>query len=142
MSVLSQSPPARAAGIIPLWFPQLERDGHALEAGHVFSPANRIYTEVEVSLANEDYWPTFPASWSGDVRITSSRPVIAVGRLHLRSEVMTCNGFGVRGMKMYVLMLFKNAYNGYNAAINIQNTDILGSAGQQRLLAALGRLPA
>jgi CSLREA domain-containing protein len=98
------------------------------KAGHVFSPPSRTYTEVQASLSSQDYWPTFPASWSGAVRIVSAQPVIAISRLHLGSEVMTYNGFGSGGMKMYVPMLFKNAYSGYQAALNIQNTDLLGSA--------------
>jgi hypothetical protein len=70
-----------------------------------------------------------PIGWSGGAVVTSDRPVVSVGRPHVGTEVMTYNGFGSGSQTMYVPMLFKNAFGGsYNAALYVQNTDVLGSA--------------
>jgi hypothetical protein len=64
-----------------------------------------------------------PEPWYGSVSITSNRDVVAVGRPHIGSEIMTYNGSTGGSLKAYLPMLFKNAWNSYNAAIYVQNVD-------------------
>jgi hypothetical protein len=64
-----------------------------------------------------------PEPWYGSVSITSNRNVVAVGRAHIGSEVMTYNGVTGGSLKAYLPMLFKNAWNSYNAAAYVQNVD-------------------
>jgi hypothetical protein len=99
------------------------------KSGYVFSPASLSFNDVQDNFANQNFsvvaWP----DWSGGAVVTSDRPVVSVGRPHVGTEVMTYNGFGSGSQTMYVPMLFKNAFGGsYNAALYVQNTDVLGSA--------------
>jgi len=81
-------------------------------------------------LSSKGYWvPTatcdsgsLPAGWVGGVVVTSDQPIVAVGRPHVGSEVMTYNGFASGSLSTYIPMLFKGAFGGsYNAAFYVQN---------------------
>ncbi|MGE5376034.1 MAG: fibronectin type III domain-containing protein, partial [Bacteroidota bacterium] len=81
--------------------------------------------------ASKGYWvPTetcdtgsIPPGWIGGVIVTSSQPIVSVGRPHIGTQVTTYNGFTTGNPSSYVPMLFKNAYGGsYNAAFYLQNT--------------------
>ncbi|MGE5374957.1 MAG: M4 family metallopeptidase, partial [Bacteroidota bacterium] len=81
-------------------------------------------------LSSKGYWVpavvcdsgSLPAGWVGGAVITSDQPIVAVGRPHIGSEVMTYNGFTGGSLTSYIPMLFKGAYGGsYNSAFYIQN---------------------
>jgi hypothetical protein len=83
-------------------------------------------------LSSKGYWmPTetcnsgsLPSGWVGGAVVTSDRPIVAVGRPHVGSEVMTYDGFTSGSLKSYIPMLFKSAYGGsYNSAFYIQNVN-------------------
>lgn len=82
-------------------------------------------------LASKGYWlPTItcstgslPAGWSGNAVVTSNQNIIAVGRPHLGTEVMTYNGSKSGDLANYIPMLFNNAFGSYNSAFYIQNLD-------------------
>jgi hypothetical protein len=61
--------------------------------------------------------------FAGGARITSTQPIVTVGRPHLGSEITAYNGISNGSMTAFLPMLFKNAYGTpYNAAFYIQNT--------------------
>ncbi len=77
-------------------------------------------------LASKGYWlpseSCLPAGWVGGVKVTSNQNIVAVGRPHIGSEVMTYNGFSSGSTSAFIPMLFKGAFGGsYNAAFYIQN---------------------
>ena len=81
-------------------------------------------------LASKGYWVpaatcdtgSLPAGWVGGVRVTSSQPVVTVGRPHIDTQITTYDGFSAGSASSYVPMLFKGAFGGsYNAAYYIQN---------------------
>jgi serine protease len=79
-------------------------------------------------LASKGYWlpsvSCLPEGWVGGAVITSNYPIVAVGRPHVGSEVMTYNGFSGGSPVAYLPMLFKNAFGGsYDAAFYVQNVD-------------------
>lgn len=82
-------------------------------------------------LASKGYWiPTItcntgslPAGWSGNAVVTSNQNIIAVGRPHLGTEVMTYNGSTSGDLINYIPMLFNNAFGSYNSSFYIQNLD-------------------
>ena len=82
-------------------------------------------------LSSKGYWlpgvacdsGSLPTGWAGGVVVTSNQPIVAVGRPHVGSEVMTYDGFASGSLTSYIPMLFKGAFGGsYNAAFYIQNT--------------------
>ena len=81
-------------------------------------------------LASKGYWvPTatcdtgsLPAGWVGGVVVTSTQPIVAVGRPHIGSQVTTYNGFPAGSASAYVPMLFKDAFGSYDSAFYLQNT--------------------
>jgi len=82
--------------------------------------------------ASKGYWlpsatcdsGSLPAGWVGGVVVTSDRLIVAVGRPHIGSEVMTYDGFGSGFPVSYIPMLFKGAFGGsYNAAFYVQNVN-------------------
>ena len=78
------------------------------------------------ALSSRGYWlpgiNCLGTSWVGGVVITSDQRIVAVGRPHIGSEVMTYNGFSSGGTSVYVPMLFKDAFGGsYDAALYVQN---------------------
>jgi acyl-coenzyme A thioesterase PaaI-like protein len=84
-------------------------------------------TDRITPLASKGYWlpdmsctPAMPSSWYGAAVITSDQDVVAVGRPHLGSEVMTYNGFLQGSTQVYAPMLFKNQW-GYDSALYVQN---------------------
>ena len=83
-------------------------------------------------LASKGYWipsatcdsGSLPDGWVGGVKVTSDHNIVAVGRPHIGSEVMTYNGFASGSSSAFIPMLFKGAFGGsYNAAFYVQNVD-------------------
>ena len=79
-------------------------------------------------LASRGYWlpsiSSLGTSWVGGVKVESNRNIVAVGRPHVGSQVMTYNGFAGGSTNVYVPMLFKDAFGGsYDSALYIQNVD-------------------
>ena len=77
-------------------------------------------------LASKGYWlpniTQLGASWVGGVKVESDVNIVAVGRPHIGSQIMTYNGFATGSLKSYVPMLFKDAFGGsYDSALYIQN---------------------
>jgi subtilisin family serine protease len=94
-----------------------------------------VNTETVLPLASKGYWlpglsaACLPDGWIGGVEITSTAPIVTVGRPHIGSQVTTYNGFSADAVTSYVPMLFKNAYGGsYDAALYVQNLDALNAA--------------
>jgi hypothetical protein len=64
-----------------------------------------------------------PSGFVGGASITSTEPIVAVGRPHLGSEITAYNGASATSNIAYLPMLFRNAFGApYNAAYYIQNT--------------------
>jgi len=94
---------------------------------------NCTKTDTISPLASKGYWlpsvtcdsGSLPTGWVGGVKIESEgQPIVAVGRPHIGSEVMTYNGFSSGSTSAFIPMLFKGAFGGsYNAAFYIQNVD-------------------
>jgi hypothetical protein len=60
----------------------------------------------------------------GGVVVTSDQPIVANGRPHIGTEVMTYDSFSSGSLTSYLPMLFKGAFGGsYNSAFYIQNVD-------------------
>ena len=85
------------------------------------------------SLSTKGYWmpgvSCLPSTWTGSAVISSDQPIVAMGRPHMGSEIMTYNGVGSGNTSIYIPMLFNAAFGGsYNAAFYIQNLDPTNSA--------------
>jgi hypothetical protein len=79
-------------------------------------------------LASKGYWvpgeTCIPVGWTGSVKVTSSQPIVTVGRPHIGTQVTTYNGFSSGSLNSYLPMLFKDAFGGsYDSAFYIQNTE-------------------
>lgn len=90
-------------------------------------------SEIIAPLASQGWWlpsmSCLPPGWVGGAYVTSVQPIVAVGRPHVGSEVMTYNGFGAGATETYLPMLFKNAFDGsYKSAFYVQNVDPVGVA--------------
>jgi hypothetical protein len=91
---------------------------------------NCTATDTIASLSSKGYWVgsvtcdsgSLNAGWAGGAVVTSDQPIVAVGRPHVGSEVMTYNGFTSGSLTSYIPMLFYDYY-GYNAAFYVQNVD-------------------
>ena len=91
---------------------------------------NETYSMVDTlsPLASKGYWlpsiSALGASWVGGVKVESNRNIVAVGRPHIGSQVLTYNGFSSGSLNTYVPMLFKDAFGGsYDSALYVQNVD-------------------
>lgn len=75
--------------------------------------------------ASKGYWlPSeagIPSGFAGSAKITSTQNILAVGRPHIGSEVMTYNGFSDGAATAWLPMFFKNGFGTYNTAVYIQN---------------------
>ena len=61
--------------------------------------------------------------------VTSDQPIVAIGRPHIGTEVMTYNSFSSGSLTSYLPMLFKNAFGGsYDSAFYVQNVDPTNTA--------------
>jgi hypothetical protein len=92
-------------------------------------------TDTINSLASKGYWlPTLsateclpaglPDGWVGGAVVTADKNIVASGRPHVGSEVMTYDSFSEGSLTSYLPMLFRNAYGGsYDAAFYVQNVD-------------------
>ena len=79
-------------------------------------------------LASKGYWlPSIAclgSSWVGGVKVEADQNIVAVGRPHVGSEVLTYTGFSSGDLNAYVPMLFKDAFGGsYDSALYVQNVD-------------------
>jgi len=79
-------------------------------------------------LASKGWWlPSLPGAclpdgWVGGAVVTSNKNVVAVGRPHVGSEVMTYNGFNAGTLTSHLPMLFKKGFGGiYDSAFYVQN---------------------
>ena len=86
--------------------------------------------ETVAPLASKGYWlpglsaACLPDGWVGGVVVTSTQPIVTVGRPHVGAQITTYNGFSAGATSSYVPMLFKNAFGGsYDAALYVQNVD-------------------
>ncbi len=92
------------------------------------------FTDSIQPLASKGWWlpglSSLPDGWVGTAVIRSNRSIVAVGRPHIGSEVMTYNGFSSGNTSSYLPMLFKNAFSAgsYKSAFYIQNVDDWDSA--------------
>jgi hypothetical protein len=68
------------------------------------------------------------AGWAGGALISSTQPVVAVGRPHILSEVTAYPGLSAASFKAYLPMLFKKAYGSYESALYVQNVDATPAA--------------
>ncbi len=86
-----------------------------------------VYTKTDTlgPNASKGYWlPSesgLPNGFSGGVKVISNRDIIALGRPHIGSEVMTYNGVGAGATTAWLPMFFKNGFGNYNTALYIQN---------------------
>ena len=90
-------------------------------------------TDTISPLASKGYWlPSITGlgtSWVGGVVVESDQNIVAVGRPHIGSQVMTYNGFTVGGFNAFIPMLFKDAFGGsYDSALYVQNVNSTNSA--------------
>jgi hypothetical protein len=82
-------------------------------------------------LASKGYWVpsatcdtgTLPDGWVGGVTVTSTQPLVGVGRPHIGEQVTTYNGFTAGNASSFLPMLFNNAWGAYNSAFYVQNTE-------------------
>jgi hypothetical protein len=87
-----------------------------------------VTTETVAPLASKGYWlpglsaACLPDGWVGGVVVTSTTPIVTVGRPHVGTQVTTYNGFSAGSGYSSMPMLFKNAYGGsYDSAFYVQN---------------------
>jgi len=78
-------------------------------------------------LASKGYWTPsvgcLSDGWVGGAVITSTQPLVAVGRPHIGSQITTYTSFPVGDGGMYLPMMFNEAFGGsYDSALYIQNT--------------------
>jgi hypothetical protein len=70
-------------------------------------------TETISKLSSIGLWmpsvDCLPEGWVRGVVLTSPEPIVAVGRPHIGSQVMTYNGFSSGSLNAYIPMLFKSA---------------------------------
>lgn len=92
--------------------------------------------ENEISETNNAYGPIpiaiesvpLVSPWVGGITVESSLGVVVVGRPHTGTEIMAYNGFASGSTTMYVPMLFKNMWTGYDSALYVQNLDPTNTA--------------
>jgi len=98
---------------------------------------NCTRSDTLAPLASKGYWlpsmtcdsGSLPAGWTGGVVVLANQPIVAVGRPHIGSEVMTYTGFASGSLSTYIPMLFKGAFGGsYNAAFYVQNVHTVYTA--------------
>lgn len=92
-------------------------DQESIETNNSLGPINFIINSVPLA-----------SPWVGGVKVESDRSIITVGRPHTGTEVMTYNGFAGGSTTVYIPMLFKNMWTGYNAALYVQNIDAVDAA--------------
>lgn len=98
---------------------------------------NCTKTDTIDAYASKGYWVpsttcdtgSLPTDWSGGVVVTSTQPIVAVGRPHIGAQITTYGGAGAGATISYMPMLFRDAFGGsYDSAVYIQNiTDNLAS---------------
>jgi len=87
-------------------------------------------------LASRGYWlpivtcdsGSLPAGWVGGVVVSSSQPIVAVGRPHIGTQISTYNGFASGSLSAYMPMLFKGAFGSYDSAFYVQNVHASNTA--------------
>ena len=103
--------------------------------------------ETVAPLASKGYWlPGLPRSclpdgWVGGAVVTSTQPIVSVGRPHIGAQVTTYDGFTSGSLNSYLPMLFKDAYGGsYDSAFYIQNTEASAAAVTTKFYDSTGAL--
>lgn len=97
------------------------------------------------SLSSTGFWlparEFLPEGWSGSAIVTSNRPIVALGRLHVDEEIMTYNG-SAGSPNFYVPVLFKDDFNGTNYDTNLvlQNPQNLAASVSVSLYTSTGSL--
>ena len=84
-------------------------------------------------LSSKGYWlpqiSCLGSSWQGAVTVESDLGVVAVGRPHLGSEIMSHDGAASGNLQAYLPMLFRDAFGGsYDATITLLNVDSINTA--------------
>jgi hypothetical protein len=101
--------------------------------------------------ASKGYWSlgvtcdngSLPSGFVGGVKVTSTQPILTVGRAHLGSQITTYNGFTGGATNAYVPMLFRKAFGGnYNAALYLQNVSGSGASVTIEYLDSAGNVAA
>ena len=82
--------------------------------------------DMVTPLASKGYWlpsqSCLIAGWVGGVVVTSDQPIVANGRPHIGTEVMTYDSSSSGSLTSYLPMLFKGAFGGiYDFAFYVQN---------------------
>ena len=86
-----------------------------------------VYTKADTldPHASKGYWlpaeVDLPNGFAGGVKVSSSQPILAVGRPHIGAQVMTYNGMSSGATTAWLPMFFKNGFGSYNTALYIQN---------------------
>jgi hypothetical protein len=86
-----------------------------------------VYTKADTldPHASKGYWlpdeAGLPAGFAGGVKVTSTQPILAVGRPHIGEQVMTYNGMSAGSTTTWLPMFFKNGLGSYNTALYVQN---------------------
>jgi hypothetical protein len=86
-----------------------------------------VYTKSDTldPHASKGYWlPAevgLPNGFAGGVKVTSTQPILAVGRPHIGAQVMTYNGMSSGATTAWLPMFFKNGFGSYNTALYVQN---------------------
>ncbi|GAB4492667.1 MAG: hypothetical protein DDG60_12235 [Anaerolineae bacterium] len=82
-------------------------------------------TEPLEAKASKGYWlssiPGIPAGFAGAAKVTAAQPILAVGRPHIGTEVMSYNGVSTGSTTAWLPMYFKNGFGSYNTALYVQN---------------------
>ena len=86
-----------------------------------------VYTKADTldPHASKGYWlpaeAGLPNGFAGGVKVTSTQPILAVGRPHIGAQVMTYNGMSSGATTAWLPMFFKNGFGSYNTALYVQN---------------------
>jgi parallel beta-helix repeat protein len=86
-----------------------------------------VYTKADTldPHASKGYWlpaeTGLPNGFAGGVKVTSTQPILAVGRPHINGQVMTYNGMSSGATTAWLPMFFKNGFGSYNTALYVQN---------------------
>ena len=86
-----------------------------------------VYTKADTldPHASKGYWlpaeVDLPNDFAGGVKVTSTQPILVVGRPHIGEQVMTYNGMSSGATTSWLPMFFKNGFGSYNTALYIQN---------------------
>lgn len=112
--------PGLSAGSHELW---VYVDATCINADEI-SENNNAYGPISIIIESVP----LVSPWIGGVTVESNVGINAVGRPHTGTEIMAYNGFTSGSTTMYVPMLFKNMWTGYDSALYVQNLDPTNTA--------------